>query len=285
MLYRYADDLRTPMTYLRRLPSGSGEAPEFHWADGGTLSFLTEIGTSFQPPFAETQAEEARVWPGVRRALTAWAPALRGHVRSVHRGQPIAAEIAYAPNPFARGETIRSRARDGRYHAWLPLGTWQVTFRAPGHQSVTRMVTVTAWDQPQALEIELEPAWAPAALRANGSHRLATTTTLVYDSPGDAGDAFWVAMALGTQPGIPVGSRTVPLNADALLFACATPGAVLAGNLGVLPATAQATAAFPIPPLPVLVGLRLHACGLTLAGDYTGSVKKFSPATSLTIQP
>src|SRR5690606_32695704 len=54
MLQRYVDDLRTPMSYVARNASASGEAPEDHWASGGTLSFLIEVGTSFQPAFTTT---------------------------------------------------------------------------------------------------------------------------------------------------------------------------------------------------------------------------------------
>jgi hypothetical protein len=285
MLDRYVTDLRTPMNYATRAPSASGEAPEDHWAESGTLSFLVEIGTAFQPPFTETQAEEARVWPGIRRALVAWRPALVGHVRSVFQQTPLAAEISYAPNLFQHGEKIRSRARDGRFAAWLPLGTHQVTFTLPGYAPVTRQVTVASYDTPQVLEIELEPNWAPALLSKTGSDRIGTTTDFQYSSPGDAGDAYWIALSTGTTPGIPLASRIVPLNADGLLIACLTPEAILRGNLGLLPASAQVTASLPIPPIPSLVGLRLWAGGLTLAPGYTGMVKKFSPALALTIQP
>ncbi|HEU4417843.1 MAG TPA: M14 family zinc carboxypeptidase, partial [Planctomycetota bacterium] len=61
----YCDDLRTPMGFATRDPSGSGEAPEDHYASGGTLSFLIEVGTAFQPVFSATVTEEALVWPGV----------------------------------------------------------------------------------------------------------------------------------------------------------------------------------------------------------------------------
>ena len=48
---------------------------------------------SFQPPIATAQAEEARVWPGMRHALTAWKPAVRGHVRSTLGNQPLGSTI------------------------------------------------------------------------------------------------------------------------------------------------------------------------------------------------
>ncbi|MEO6596570.1 MAG: M14 family zinc carboxypeptidase, partial [Planctomycetota bacterium] len=151
----YVDDLRAPMTFGKRDPSASGESPEDHWASGGTLSFLTEIGTSFQPAYSVTATEEVRVWPGIQQALTVWRPARRGHVRSSLGNAPLAALITYTPNVFNHGEVTRSRSRDGRYGLWLPIGSWNVTFAAPGHQSQTVPVTVTSYDAPVTVDITL----------------------------------------------------------------------------------------------------------------------------------
>lgn len=154
-LERYVDDLRTPMTYGKRDPSASGEAPEDHYSSGGTLSFLIEVGTAFQPTYSITVADEARVWPGTQRAMTTWRPALRGHVRSSLGNVPLASTITFTPSLFNHGERTLSRERDGRYGLWLPLGTWNVTFSAPDHQSQTVPVTVTAYDTPTTLDITL----------------------------------------------------------------------------------------------------------------------------------
>lgn len=151
----YVDDLRAPMNYGKRDPSASGEAPEDHWSSGGTMSFLIETGTSFQPEFTEAITEEARVWPGVERAITAWRPALRGHVTSSQSGAPLVATITYTPNVFNHGEQNMSRARDGRYGLWLPIGSWNVTFSAPNHLDQTIAVNVTSYNQPALQDIVL----------------------------------------------------------------------------------------------------------------------------------
>ncbi len=153
LIERYVDDLRAPMTYNKRNPSASGEAPEDHWASGGTMSFLIEIGTSFQPDFNLTIAEEARVWPGIRHALTSWLPSVRGHVTSSNGGTPLQTSISYSPTAFTHGEEIQSRLRDGRYGIWLPLGTWNVTYSAANHLDQTIAVTVTNYDQPVVQDI------------------------------------------------------------------------------------------------------------------------------------
>ncbi len=280
----YVNDLRAPMNFATRAPSASGEAPEHHWGKSGAISFLTEIGTSFQPAFSSTVAEEARVWPGISRALTTWNPALRGHVRSIFKGQAIEAKITYTPNLFNHGEKAMSRSRDGRYGLWLPKGSYQVTWQAAGFRSVTRSVTVTQLNQSQSLEIEMIPAWIPATLVASGSNQTGTTTSLTYTASGDAGLLYWVALSMGTSPGISVGSRTIPMRGDALLAASIHLPPVLTNNLGNLPGTSQAVAAFNIPPLAGLVGLQLYACGLSFESGYPQGVKRWSQPVPLTIQ-
>lgn len=279
----WVTNLRSAMGYRSRNPSASGEAPEYHWSSSGTLSFLVEVGRSFQPSFASTLAEEKRVWPGVRRALTTWRPPLRGHVRSIFKNQGVEAEITYSPSSFFHGEKVRSRAADGRYALWAPPGTYRLTFRAPGFETASRTVTLAA-GKTLTLDVGLVPAMPKATLTKSGSDRLGTTTRFTYTSPGDAGATYWIALSTGTSPGLPIGSRTIPLNPDGLMDLSAQPGALLRGNLGILPGTATATADFPIPALPFLAGFTVHAGGLTLDKDWAFSVKKFSAPIRITLR-
>jgi hypothetical protein len=175
-----------------------------------------------------------------------------------------------------------SRARDGRYGLWLPLGTWQVTWSATGFVSETRTVTVTSYDTPQTIEIELVPAWSPATLTAQGSGQIGATTLLTYSSPGDAGQLFWVPLSQGTSPGFPVGSRTVPLNADALFFASLNAAPLLVDNLGNLPGSASATSKLNVPNIPALSGIVIYAGGLTFEAGYPLGVKKWASPLKIT---
>lgn len=284
LIDHYVGRLRTPMTYATRDPSGSGEAPEWHWADGGALSFLTEVNTSFQPSYTTGTSEAVRVWPGVREALTAWRPAVRGHVRSIFKNQPVAATIGIAPSPFAHGEQSASRGRDGRYCLWLPLGSWDVTWSAPGFDPVMKRVQVVAYDSPQTVEVLLVPSAPRASLVKFGSDRIGTTTTLTYTSLPDAGERYWVLLALGTTPGIDAGAgRTFPLNPDGLFFESLI-GVLLSGN-GRLSSSGQALVGLPIPGLSGLIGVRLFAAGLTENGDYLHSLKNYSGAVEVVIRP
>lgn len=283
---RYCDDLRTPMNYGTRDPSASGEAPEDHYSSGGTLSFLIEVGTSFQPVFGTTVTEEARVWPGVQRALTTWRPAVRGHVRSSLGRAPLAATITFAPNLLQHGEVTKSRASDGRYGLWLPLGTWDVTFAAPGHQSRTRSITVSSYDQPQALEIELEPAAAAATLAKTGSERLGTAVGFTYTSPGDAGKLVLFGWSLSTTPGLPLsGQRVLPLTPDFLFDAAVAGNPVLAPTWTALDGQDRATATLAIPNDPLVLGLTSYVAGITIDPAYSLGVKTWSAPVAVTPLP
>ncbi len=286
-LDRYVDDLRVPMGYAKRDPSASGEAPEDHWASGGTLSFLIEVGTAFQPPFPDTVNEEASVWPGIRRALTAWRPALRGHVRSALGGAPLAATITFAPNLFSHGEATRSRASDGRYGMWLPLGNWNVTFSAPGHQSRTLPVSVLSYDSPQLLDVALDTAapGTPTIVKV-GTGALGTVVDFTYTSPGDAGRMSFFGWALDTTPGIPLGDqRVVPLNNDPFFQAAWIGNPFLSPTFGTLNGADQAQCVLIVPNAAWLVGLTTWVGGLTLDPAWLGGVKTWSQPVPVTIVP
>lgn len=284
-LTRYADSLRLPMNYIARDPSASGEAPEDHWTSGGTLSFLVEIGTAFQPPFAETVLEEARVWPGLRQAFTTWRPAIRGHVRSLRGLAPVEATVTYTPNQFSYGEVNRSRSRDGRYALWLPLGSWRVTWSAPGHESTSRDVVISTYDNPLAIDVDLVPISLPATLTTSGTGRIGTAVSITYTAPGDSGLGYWIPLSLGTSPGVQLDGRILNLNADALMAASLSLSPVLVNNLGVFSGSPTAVATFHVPDIAALTGLTLHIGGLTLDAAFPSGVARWAPPNSLTIQP
>ena len=282
----YCDDLRAPMGYDTRDPSASGEAPEDHFSSGGTLSYLIEIGLAFQPVFIDTVNEELLVWPGVRQAFTAWAPAVRGHVRSALGSAPLAATITFAPNLFNHGEVTKSRARDGRYGLWLPVGSWNVSFAAAGHATRTVPVTVTSLNNPVALDVLLETTGASATTTKIGSGSLGTTVTFTYTSPGDAGKGALIGWSLGTTPGIALGGqRVLPLNHD-LLFDFALGGnPVLSPTWVTLNGAAQAQSVLLVPNEAWLVGLTSYVAGITVDPAYQLSIKTWSPPASVTIVP
>lgn len=285
LLNQYIDRLRLPMNYATRLPSASAEAPEDFWTRSGTLSFLTEISTSFQPVFSQTIAEEARVWPGLQAMLTTWKPAIRGHVRSLFQNEPLEATLTFTPNQYAQGETTVARERDGRYAMWLPLGSWTVRVDAPGHVSQTAQVQVSGFDADQPLEFVLVPTLTTPTLTKTGTERIGTTTTLDYVSPGDAGLLAWIALSDGTAPGLALGTRTLPMNPDGLMAASLSAAPFLAGNLGNLDANDRLTAQLNFPALPTLVGIDFFACGITFEPGWPEGVRNWSAPVPIQIRP
>lgn len=286
LLEHYVDDLRAPMNYAKRSPSASGEAPEDHWASGGTLSFLTETGTSFLPPIATAQAEEARVWPGMRHALTAWKPAVRGHVRSTLGNQPLGSTITFTPNVFHHGEVTKSRSRDGRYGLWLPLGSWDVTYAAPGHVSVTVPVTVTTYDAPMTIEVVLSPSGTPAVLARSGAGNIGTNVNFTYTSPGDAGKLALIGWALDTTPGLSLGGqRAIPLNPDFLFSAALSGNAFLTPTWLGLDGAGQGQSVLSIPNQPWVVGFTSYFAGITFDPAYHYGVKTWSNPIAVTPIP
>jgi len=283
---RYADDLRTPMSYNTRAPSASGESPEDHYSSGGTLSFLTEIGTSFQPAYSVTVTEEIRVWPGIQRALTAWRPALRGHVRSSLGDAPIVSTITFAPNLLNHGEVTKSRARDGRYGLWLPIGTWNVTFAAAGHASRTVPITVAGYDAPVSLDVVLETSGGAATLTKVGAGNIGTNVTFTYTSPGDAGKTALFGWSQATSPGISLGGlRVLPLNGDFLFEAAWFGNPILSPTWVTLDVAHQGQSVLAIPNAPWVVGLTSHFAGITFDAAYHYGIKTWSLPLAVTPIP
>ena len=124
-----------------RVPSAQGEHFQNPLAYTGTYSFLTEIGTSFQPTYASAQTEAAQVWGGTKWILQR-PISLSGHVVDACSGAPITAAITYPNANFTQSETNGSFGAAGRYHSFLPTGSTDVRFSAPGY--VTQTISVAA---------------------------------------------------------------------------------------------------------------------------------------------
>ena len=84
------------------------------------VTYLTEIGTDFQPPFDDTRAEVERVRPGWQMLLDAPSvgPLVQGHVRDAATAEPIAAKLDSDLVPFTEGERRASEPVFGRFR-WL----------------------------------------------------------------------------------------------------------------------------------------------------------------------
>lgn len=139
-----------------RGPSADGEHYQWQFALMGAYAFLAETHTSFQPTYASAQAEAALLWPGILWMLDRPTP-LWGHVTDAVTGAPVAATIRYEGITFQNGETNASGGPLGRYHAFLPAGTYGLRFAADGYQTLVVPGVQVASGASTMLDVELTP--------------------------------------------------------------------------------------------------------------------------------
>lgn len=164
-----------------RPPSADGEHYQTQFARFGAHAFLIETETQFQPPYEDAVAEAERVWPGILWMLERPVP-LHGHVTDATTGMPLAASIRLieaawtrrAPRPFdfTNGETNSSGGPFGRYHAFVPPGTYVFEFSAPGHLPARRTVRVAGSASSVEIDVSLVPETIAISFPAGRPERL-----------------------------------------------------------------------------------------------------------------
>jgi hypothetical protein len=113
----------------------------------GSLAFLVETCNTFNPEPDELYAEINRVWAGVK-AFLSLPVFIHGHVFSQSTNQPLAASFDSVQGiTWMHGEKWQSHPQTGRYHLWLPAGTYQVNVTSPGLPS--RLVTLSSTEGEQ----------------------------------------------------------------------------------------------------------------------------------------
>jgi len=155
-----------------RRPSADGEHYHWQFVTYGSMSFLTETHSSFQPSYASAMTEASNVWPGTFWLLQRAMP-LRGHVTHACTGAPLRATITYVSPVFSSGEANSSALPYGRYHAFLPPGNHSLRFEAPGFAPRTLQAPVSA-GATTALDVALTPlntsgtVFCPATANSTG---------------------------------------------------------------------------------------------------------------------
>ena len=144
-------------------PSADGENYQWHLAYNGSYANLIETQTSFQPAYANALSEAALVWPGTLWLLQRQI-SISGHVTDSVSGAPLVASIKLEGITFPNGEHYMSEPRYGRYHLFLPPGSYTVNFSTPNYSPQSHQVTVTLTSA-EYLEIPLdrfnEPPYTP----------------------------------------------------------------------------------------------------------------------------
>lgn len=137
-----AVDLASTMAgYTTRQSCCTGGGIHYHIATKGSHAFLWETHITFQPSFTSAEAEAALVFPSLIFLLQRAIP-VSGHVTDAYTGQPVAATITNLDISFENGETNGSDEHFGRYHIFLPDGTYNLKFSAPAYIPQSHVVDV-----------------------------------------------------------------------------------------------------------------------------------------------
>jgi Carboxypeptidase regulatory-like domain len=130
----------------------------------GAFAFLIETHTEFQPSYDSALSEATLVWPGILSVLER-PISITGRVTDAATGAPVAAKVDLLNVTFSNGESNGSGGPHGRYHIFLPAGTYDIRFSAAGYVPFTTQVSVTATSS-MNLDVQLSGALTrPTGLR------------------------------------------------------------------------------------------------------------------------
>ena len=137
-----------------RAPSAEGEHYEWQIFTNGSYANLMETHNEFQPSYASALAEAAQVWPGTLWLLER-PISVNGNIVDSITGEPIVTPINIVDVAFSNGEEFINEPRFGRYHLFLPPGTYTLEFSYANYHTQTHEVTVTSTSE-EILNVELE---------------------------------------------------------------------------------------------------------------------------------
>jgi outer membrane protein assembly factor BamB len=124
-----------------------------------------------------------------------------------------------------------------------------------------------------------------ALLSTMDTPRPGATVNLQVRADGDAGNGYLAACSLGSTPGLPIGNRTLPLNADLLFVLSLSTPSIFEGFQGVLDGMGLGTARIHVPPVQGLVGITIYAAFVSLRPGAPSGVGVISDALALTFAP
>ena len=136
-----------------RYASAEGENYQWQLVKNGSYANLMETHTSFQPTYASAQSEAEQVWPSTLWILER-PISLSGNVYDAYTGDPLVATISLDGVTFPNGEEFFSEPSYGRYHWFLPPGSYTVEFSVPGYVTQSHDITVTL-ESAQVLDIPM----------------------------------------------------------------------------------------------------------------------------------
>jgi len=122
-------------------------------------------------------------------------------------------------------------------------------------------------------------------LTSNGIAGPGRTMRLRFSDPPSSGLTYVAAASFGSVPGIPIDTRTLPLNADALLFISVggLPG-ILNGFIGSLDIDGVANGTVTIPNSPVYLGVQFVVAFVVIDPNAPSNIRTISNAKDILIQ-
>ncbi len=126
---------------------------------------------------------------------------------------------------------------------------------------------------------------AAPSIQLLAAAQIGATVPVLLSAATEGGATYIQGAALGTQPGIPVGARTVPLNLDPVLLYSLSAQPTFVGFAGALDPTGHAQTAVHVPPDPAIIGFTVHTAFLTLRAGAPSGIGVISQAIPITIVP
>ena len=259
-----------------RKPSAEGEHYQWELNELGAFSYLVETHYDFQPSYSSAVAEAQLIYPGVQWFIDHEIP-LQGHVTEARTGAPLVADIDIAGITYTEGEIRQSESRFGRFHYFLPPGTYNVTFSATGYTPRTVQVTVNA-DESTVLETQLG---TDPVLTVTGRVAPGETLDLSFDWPAGAGENFINGVSLINTGHTFNNGVFYPIGVDTILKNTA---GNLPGWSGVLDGSGHASAVLDIPNDPGLAGTLFYMAWFAYVSQPL-QPSESSAAVTLIIEP
>ncbi|WP_372366562.1 M14 family zinc carboxypeptidase [Candidatus Uabimicrobium sp. HlEnr_7] len=149
------DRLANHVGFGKRVASSSGEDFEHHYGLYGSISFLLEIGSSFQPSFS---TYENRVWPSVQKVLPFMLDELTKphvHIKVLDKdtGKPLAASLSITEINFKEQEQ-RIADEHGSYRWRLVPGKYNLSIKMAKYKE--HKIIIQAGGQKSNYFVELE---------------------------------------------------------------------------------------------------------------------------------
>ena len=123
------------------------EGMHYQWQmfENGSYAYLVETHKEFQPEYESALEESEQVWPCILYVLKRPIP-LSGHIQGKDTEEPLDASLEIIGVEFANGETFKCDPTTGRYHLFIPMGTYRIKFSADEYLTQTHHVTISEFN-------------------------------------------------------------------------------------------------------------------------------------------